>query len=463
MDGDLTMPIARPAGLPVRYEVLGLLGAGGMGRVLHARDRVLDREVAIKVLADHMSADGDYAHRFLHEARAAASLNHPNIVQIYEFGREDGCVYLVMEYVDGATLKHEMARRGRYSERRATGLAAEGCRALGAAHERGLVHRDVKPDNMMLTASGVFKLVDLGLAKQLDGSADHTATGRTMGTPHYISPEQILGAKVIDRRADIYSLGASLYCLATGCAPFEGTSGAHIMSRHLNDPLPDPRRLVPELSPAFCRTVARAMEKDPARRHQDIRELGAELEAVHRAAPPAPDHVRPDPADLTVAVAQTPSGAAFCPTFEPPCSQADLEAMETALARAIGPLARVLVGRESRYAATRPALVEALAGHVGDPGERRRFLRACGVGDTGTTDLVGSAARSGAVAAALDPALLAALTRQLADRIGPLARVLVKREAAAGGPLAALVERLAAQVPDAGERAAFVREAGRLG
>ena len=207
-----------------------------------------------------------------------------------------------------------------------------------------------------------------------------------MGTPHYISPEQILGAKVIDRRADIYSLGASLYCLATGSAPFEGTSGAHIMARHLNDPLPDPRHLVPDLSQAFCRTVARAMEKDPARRHQDTRELGADLEAVRAAAPAAPHHVRAAAADLTVAVVQTPSGAAFCPTFEPPCSQQDLEHMETALARAIGPLARVLVGRESRYAATRSALVEVLAGHVERPGRAAALpagLRAGGHRDHG--------------------------------------------------------------------------------
>src|SRR5690606_11375494 len=113
------------------------------------------------------------------------------------------------------------------------------------------------------------KLVDLGLAKHLEAEGGSTVTGRTLGTPHYIAPEQILGAKVVDHRADIYSLGASLYCLATGSVPFDGTSGAHIMARHLNDPLPDPRRLVPDLTPAFCRTVARAMAKDPARRHRD--------------------------------------------------------------------------------------------------------------------------------------------------------------------------------------------------
>ena len=464
MSDDRTIAVERPAGLPERYEILGILGAGGMGRVLHARDRVLDREVAVKVLADHCAADESYTQRFLNEARAAASLNHPGIVQIYEFGREEGCVYLVMEYVDGVSLKTAMAREGRYSEGRAAELIAEACRALGAAHQRGVVHRDVKPDNMMLTSSGAFKLVDLGLAKQLASEADQTATGRTMGTPHYISPEQILGAKVVDHRADIYSLGASLYCLATGSVPFDGSSGAHIMSRHLNDPLPDPRRLVPDLSGAFCKVVERAMAKDPARRQQDTAALGDELEAVRAAAPAAPHHIRPDSADLTVVIRETPSGAAFCPTFPAPGDEADLERIETSLARVIGPLARVLVGRESRQAATRQALVEALAAHVSDGGDRKRFLRDCGVGDTGTTTVSGSGSQStGALSATLGPEVMDAIARHLTEHIGPLARVLVKREAAGGGGVGAVVERLATHVPDARGRAEFLRAVSGLG
>ncbi|HPF71293.1 MAG TPA: serine/threonine-protein kinase [Candidatus Krumholzibacteria bacterium] len=461
--------VRRPEGLPGRYEVLGVLGSGGMGRVLHARDGVLGREVAIKVLADHCAADDEYVRRFLTEARAAASINHPNVVQIYEFGREAGCTYLVMEYVDGVSLKRAMAASGRYSERRAAELVGEACKALGAAHERGVVHRDVKPDNMMLTVSGVFKLVDLGLAKRLADHQDQTATGRTLGTPHYISPEQILGSGVVDHRADIYSLGASLYCLATGAVPFDGTSGAHIMARHLNDALPDPRRLAPELSPDFCRVVFRAMEKDPARRHASTGELGAELEAVRAAAPAGPDHVRVEPADPTMTILQTPSGAAFCPAFAAPCPPADLDRMESALAIAIGPLARVLVGRESRHARTRPALVEALAAHIGDAAERRRFLRSCGLEESGASSAsasgTASSSRSGAApaaSAALDPEIMGAVTRHLADRIGPLARVIVRREAAAGGPLSALVERLAAHVPAGGEREGFLKDAARL-
>jgi serine/threonine-protein kinase len=246
--------------------------------------------------------------------------------------------------------------------------------------------------------------------------------------------------------------------------PFDGSSGAHIMSRHLNDPLPDPRRLVPDLSVGFCRAVERAMAKDPARRHQDTQELGAELDAVRDAAPAAPHHVRAAAADLTVVIRETPSGAAFCPTFEPPCDETELGRIETALARAIGPLARVLVGRESRHAATRQALVEALAAHVTDGDERKRFLRACGVGDTGTTTGEGSGSQStGTLPAVLVPEVMDAITRLLTDRIGPVARVLVKREAAGGGGIGVLVERLAAHVPDERERSEFLQAVGRLG
>ena len=282
--------------LPDRYEILSILGTGGMGRVLHARDKVLGREVAVKLLIDRYARDESFAKRFLNEARAAASLNHPNIVQIYEFGSNDDCAYLVMEYVDGHSLKDLMTESGRYSEGRAVELAGCAAEALGAAHARGIVHRDVKPDNMMLSTAGEFKLVDLGLAKCLDSDGSKTETGHCMGTPHYISPEQVLGAKVIDLRTDIYSLGASLYCLATGSVPYAGSSSAHIMSRHLNDPLPDPRDLVPELSDGFCQVVRKAMAKDPVQRHQDTEELREALSVVRAAARPAPDHVGLDSA-----------------------------------------------------------------------------------------------------------------------------------------------------------------------
>ncbi|MEZ4388861.1 MAG: serine/threonine-protein kinase [Candidatus Krumholzibacteriia bacterium] len=445
--------------LPERYQILAILGSGGMGRVLHAHDRVLDREVAVKFLIERYARDEAFAQRFLNEARSAASLNHPGIVQIYEFGHTETCAYLVMEYVDGRTLRDLMNEFGRYSERRACELVDQACDALGAAHDRGIVHRDVKPDNMMLTRAGAFKLVDLGLAKNVEGEGSQTETGQSVGTPHYISPEQVLGAKIIDQRADIYSLGASLYCMATGKVPFEGSSSAHIMSRHLNDPLPDPRLLVPDLSDGFCRLVSRAMAKDPAHRYQTMAEMRTALAQVRAQARTAPDHVATGAAAALRGPSETGARSALNALLEP----ADIEAIEANLTRTIGPVARLLMDRESRSVGSRHELLQALVQHIPGERERRRFLRECGVSVAGGTSEVGSVSGARPVAASLDPEVLAAVTGHLAECIGPVARVLVKRAAAAGGGLDHVTRRLAEQIPDAAARQTFLAAMARLG
>ncbi|HYK42624.1 MAG TPA: serine/threonine-protein kinase [Thermoanaerobaculia bacterium] len=223
------------------YDVLEELGSGGMGKVYRAKNVMLERIVALKTLTPLLSSDEGFVQRFLKEARVAARLNHPNIVQIYDFGCVEGIHYLAMEYVDGESLR-AILKRGRFSERDAILVIRQAVRALGVAHAIGIVHRDVKPDNLMLTSRGELKLVDLGIAKRLDEDGQGlTATGQAVGTPHYISPEQIRGLKDIDARSDIYSLGATFYHLVTGQAPYKGTSGALVMSMHLTAPLPDPR------------------------------------------------------------------------------------------------------------------------------------------------------------------------------------------------------------------------------
>ncbi len=225
------------------YEILAELGAGGMGRVYRAKDMTLERSVALKTLAPQFGSDAGFVQRFLKEARAAARLNHPNIVQIYDFGQVGETYYLAMEYVDGHSLGAYL-RRGHFSERDAILVIRHACRALAVAHAEGLVHRDIKPDNLMLTSKGEVKLVDLGIAKRVDEDQSLTQTGQAVGTPHYISPEQIRGTRDVDARADIYSLGATLYHLVTGHTPFRGTSGALVMSMHLAQPLADPRTYV---------------------------------------------------------------------------------------------------------------------------------------------------------------------------------------------------------------------------
>ena len=258
------------------YEILEELGAGGMGKVYRARDLTLERLVALKTLAHQFSSDASFVQRFLKEARAAARLNHPNIVQIYDFGCVDSIYYLAMEFVDGHSLGTYL-KRGHFSETESIQIIRHACRALSVAHADGIVHRDIKPDNMMLTSRGDVKLVDLGIAKRVDEDVSMTQTGQAIGTPHYISPEQVRGQKDVDGRADIYSLGATLYHLVTGHTPYSGASGPIVMSMHLVEPLPDPRKFEPGLSENICLVLRRMMAKDRNERYADVYALDLDL------------------------------------------------------------------------------------------------------------------------------------------------------------------------------------------
>src|SRR5512143_68747 len=316
------------------YEILEALGTGGMGKVYRAMDVTLERVVALKTLAASLSADSGYVHRFLKEARAAARLNHPNIVQIYNFGRVDATYYLAMEFVDGRSLG-SYVKEGRFTESEAVRIVRQVCRALAVAHAEGLVHRDVKPDNIMLTRRGEVKIVDLGIAKRVDEDQSITQTGQSIGTPHYISPEQIRGQKDIDARADIYSLGATLYHLVTGHTPFQGSSGPLVMSMHLVEPLPDPRRWVPTLSEGLCRVLRKMMAKRREERYPEMSFLEVDLHRLEAGQTPLPV----EPGLSAVETAATRSLAAS--TTPPPGFDAALLArIEESLSQAIGPMAR---------------------------------------------------------------------------------------------------------------------------
>ena len=239
------------------YQILDLLGAGGMGNVYRAREKMLDRLVALKTLSPELGYEPSFVERFSKEARAVARLNHPNIVQVFAFGEVQGIYYLAMELLEGLSLGHYLRANGRWSEYEAISIVRYLCRALSVAHAQGLVHRDIKPDNVILTRAGEVKLVDLGIAKQMGEENSMTQTWTAIGTPNYIAPEQILGQRDIDGRADIYSLGATLYHLVTGRVPFQGSSGPHVMSMHLVEPFPDPRNFQPSISEASLRGTAR--------------------------------------------------------------------------------------------------------------------------------------------------------------------------------------------------------------
>ena len=262
-----------------RYELEELVGTGGMSSVYRAHDQLLERDVALKVLHEQFTADGDYVERFRREARSVAQLSHPNIVTVIDRGEQDGRQFIVFEYIDGENLKSLVEREGPLPVRRAVELALQIARALGFAHEHGLVHRDVKPQNVLLNGDGRAKVTDFGIARSLDVHGGLTQTGTVLGTSDYIAPEQARGAKV-DAQSDIYSLGAMLYELLTGEVPFPGDNFVAVAMRHINEPAPSVRARRPDVSPRLDAAIRRAMAKDPRERFGSMDELCTELAAA---------------------------------------------------------------------------------------------------------------------------------------------------------------------------------------
>ena len=260
-----------------RYEVEEVVGHGGMSSVYKARDTLLERHVALKILHEQYSNDEDFVERFKREARSVAQLQHPNIVTVIDRGEEDGRQYIVFEYIDGENLKERVVRNGRLDVREALEIAVEVARGLAFAHEQGLVHRDVKPQNILLNGDGRAKVTDFGIARTVDVDG-MTQTGTVLGTSNYIAPEQASGQRV-DVQSDVYALGAVLYELLAGDVPFPGESFVVVAMKHMHEPAPsllDVRRDVPLRVAA---AVDRALEKDPAQRFPTMDAFAAELEA----------------------------------------------------------------------------------------------------------------------------------------------------------------------------------------
>lgn len=269
------------------YQLISRVGKGAMATVYKARQLSMDRIVAIKVLPKRMSANQEFVERFYKEGKAAARLSHNNIVQGIDVGcSPDGYHYFVMEFVEGKTLYDVMQPppigEGRtFSEAEALNITIQIAEALEHAHKRGLIHRDVKPKNIMLTPTGVAKLTDLGLARDTDDKqAAESEAGKAYGTPYYISPEQVRGDMDIDFRADIYSLGATMYHLVTGHPPFEGDTPSAVMHKHLKQPLTPPDHINTSLSAGIGEIVEVAMAKKREDRYSSMHEMLEDLRAV---------------------------------------------------------------------------------------------------------------------------------------------------------------------------------------
>ena len=283
------------AGARVRsFEVIGPLGAGGMGAVYRARDVKLGRDVAIKFLQDDLSRNHEYLHRFEREARAASALNHPNIITIFEINEFEGAPFIAMELVEGTVLR-ELLKKGAVPIRKLLEIAAQIADGLGAAHAKGIVHRDLKPENVMLTNDGRVKILDFGLARvdrpaasgdaTSELSAIRTPEGRILGTASYVSPEQAAGGRSVDFRSDQFSFGSLLYELATARRAFERNSVVETLAAIMRDE-PDPvQRLNPKIPPPLCWIVERCLSKEPADRYASTTDLARELRTLRERLP----------------------------------------------------------------------------------------------------------------------------------------------------------------------------------
>ena len=269
------------------FKIIRKLGAGAMATVFLAQQESLDRPVAIKVLPKKFSENSDFIDRFYKEGKAAAKLNHPNIVQAYDVGQSGDYHYIVMEYVDGETVYEEILNQGKLSEAEALPIIKQVAKALQHAHERGFIHRDIKPKNIMISKQGEVKLADLGLARALDDiEAAEAEAGRAYGTPYYISPEQIRGKKDITPASDLYGLGATLYHMVTGGVPFPGKNPSEVMHRHLKQTLAPPDHINTSLSAGFSQIIEMMMAKDVNARYQNASDLIEDLETIESGGSP---------------------------------------------------------------------------------------------------------------------------------------------------------------------------------
>jgi len=262
------------------YEILDLLGQGGMGAVYKARQKSLDRIVALKVLSPDVAKDETYLKRFTTEARALARLNHENIIAGIDVGEANGYRYFAMEYVEGESLAALIEREGALGEKRAITIVMQIARALAHADKSALVHRDVKPQNIMIGRNDVAKLCDLGLAMTAEERKEARERGQSIGTPHYISPEQARGEHRVDIRSDIYSLGATLYHAVTGETPFTGSSPMVLMTKHLTEDPAPPRKRNPKVGKALDALVMKMLAKEKDKRYQNPTELLLDLERI---------------------------------------------------------------------------------------------------------------------------------------------------------------------------------------
>lgn len=266
--------------LSERYQLLEIIGQGGMATVYKARDLTLNRLVAIKVMNPELTREKEFIQRFIWEAKATGSLSHKNIVSIYDAGSENQTYYMVMEYVDGITLKELIQQKGIIPVDEAIAIASQICDALDHAHQNDIIHRDIKPQNIMCSADGYYRITDFGISRLTRSSSKLTKTGLVMGSVHYFSPEQAQG-KPVDHTTDLYSLGVVLYEMLTGQLPYDASEQIAVALMHIQQKIPNPQDQNPDIPDALCKLIEKAMAKNPKNRFQSALEMKEALQSLH--------------------------------------------------------------------------------------------------------------------------------------------------------------------------------------
>ena len=460
-EGKTTIAQVRRIG---RYSVSGVLGTGAMGTVYLGYDEAIERQVAIKTIHSHLlrgESSTEWLARFRQEVRAAGRCLHPNIVTIFEYGDQDGIPYIVMEYVQGRELRDCLKECRFMPLADAVSIIVQVLQALGHAHAGGVVHRDIKPGNIILLPNGQVKVTDFGIAR-LDTAGGMTQVGLAIGTPSYMSPEQFLGHEV-DRRADLFAVGVVLFELLTGIRPFQGGGNNELMFRVLNDPPRRATQLNPRLPTAIDALLDKALAKDPNARFQQADEFIAALESFR------PDEQQAVGDDLTVvrrkpaptlALTQEPVSGTLL-GWEPSL----LEQATKQLAVYIGPVAKVLVRKAALQTGNSAELVRRLASFIPSGSDQLMFQKQMqAILDNATTRLSAIAtsiptkdSQMSASLGVFDQVLLEEVRRDLADHLGPIAKVLVKQAAADAQTVSDLYERLAEHIPTSAGRAAFLK------
>ncbi len=458
-----------------KYKIVEVLGKGAMGVVYKGFDPLIERHVALKTIRKEL-VDEDVAEqtikRFKNEAQAAGRLTHPGIVGIYEYGEDDSTAFIAMEFVQGRGLREFLSKHERFSLHDAVSIMGQLLEALDYAHEQGIVHRDVKPANIIMMANGKLKVADFGIARI--NNSNLTSVGSVMGTPSYMSPEQFAGSQV-DRRADLFSCGVVFYELLTGRKPFEGATET-IAYKICHEPHQDPSITSPGHVPViFDRVVAKALTKKPEMRYQTAREFS---EAILKAY-----EKRGDDAEDTVlgGRAMPPSGGTET-TFPPPgWVSEELKPLEELLAPHLGPMARIMVKKAAAQTTEPQQLINLLAENIGDEAERRDFLTAARAKTSGMTNPgTGPGTRSGSHRASpssstpgsdsgtrtqsttrfgkslLDPADIDKAAALLMPYVGPIAPVLAKKAAAGLSSRTALILALAEHIADQEDKEKFL-------